>query len=208
MAKVNETKIMMLRHAQSIGNAKEIYLGHTDLDLSEEGYKQAEMTAQALCGLKIDAVYSSDLLRAHNTALPHAAMRGLPVIDSQQLREVFLGDWEGAKISDLKTVWYNEYVGGWKKHFGTYCPPGGESVQHAAERIYNEVLHIAREHIGETVLIASHAAAIRCFWGRVSQIPPEELADAVPFPTNTSVTTVIYDGEDLKPVKYSDDSHL
>ena len=77
-----KTLIYLVRHGESLGNAKRIYLGHTNLDLSDLGYIQANVTAQYLKGVKIDAIYSSDLLRAHNTALPHAQLRNLKVIDS------------------------------------------------------------------------------------------------------------------------------
>ena len=56
-----------IRHGQSLGNQLGVFLGHTDLDLSELGYRQAACTAQYLKDIKIDKVYSSDLLRAENT---------------------------------------------------------------------------------------------------------------------------------------------
>lgn len=76
------TILLLVRHGESLGNARREFLGHTNKDLSELGYKQAEKTAEYLSKVKIDAVYSSDLIRAHNTALPHAKLRNLPVNDS------------------------------------------------------------------------------------------------------------------------------
>ena len=61
---------------------------------------------------------------------------------------------------------------------------------------------------GKTILIASHAAAIRSFWCRISEIPPEEVAERVQFPTNASFTTVYFDGERLIPHEYSNDKHF
>lgn len=75
-----QTKVILVRHGQSLGNAKRVLLGHTDLDLSELGYRQAEATAEALKDEKIDVVYSSDLKRAMSTAVPHARMRGMEEI--------------------------------------------------------------------------------------------------------------------------------
>ena len=54
----------MIRHGQSIGNLNRVYLGHTDWDLTELGYKQAELVCEYLKDEKIDIIYSSDLIRA------------------------------------------------------------------------------------------------------------------------------------------------
>ena len=200
------TKIILIRHGQSLGNAANIYLGHTNWDLSEVGYEQANTAAESIKDMEISAVYSSSLIRAHNTALPHAKLRGLEVIDDDELKEIYIGDWEGMPVPELKKK--EEFIHGWTENFGTFCPPNGESVPHAAERMYNAVLKIAKRHPGGTVLIAAHAAVIRSFYGKVSKIPAEKLASELPFPTNTSLSTVIFDGENLLPVSYSDDSHL
>lgn len=201
-----ETEIYLIRHGQSIGNKKELYLGHTDYDLSELGYLQAEVAAKALQNLKIDVIYSSSLMRAHNTALPHANLRGLPVIDCDNLREIYLGDWEGVPLSYLRTL--DSFNHGWTENFGTFDVPGGESVRGAANRFYNAVFDIAKENQGKSILIAAHAAVIRAFWGKVSEIPDFEVASRVKFPLNASLTKVTFDGEKLNPVFFSDTSHL
>ena len=205
---MEKTLIYIVRHGESLGNAKRIYLGHTDLDLSELGYKQAEATAEHLAGVKIDAVYSSDLKRAHNTALPHAKLRGIPVIDSKNLRELNIGDWEGKVVDDLISDHYEEFVLGWQQNFGTFALPGGEKVMDGAERFYREVFKIACENAGKTILIASHAAVIRAFWGKISGIAPEKMGTDTRFPTNASYTTVMCDGERLIPLEFSNDSHF
>ena len=67
-----QTKVVIIRHGQSIANAQGICLGHTDWDLTDLGREQARIAAEHLKNEKIDAIYSSDLIRAYNTALPHA----------------------------------------------------------------------------------------------------------------------------------------
>ena len=202
------TRLLIVRHGESLGNAHRVFLGHTDKDLSERGYAQAYRTAEFLSYEKIDAVYSSDLLRAYNTALPHARLRGLSVVSDTCLREIYAGDWENRTVEEIIDMWGDEYLVGWRKHFGTYTIPGGESVLNLAERIDRAVLNIARENEGKTVLIACHAAAIRSFFGRIFGIAPEELAGQLAFPTNASVSTVYFDGERLVPGEYSHDAHL
>ena len=88
-------KVYFVRHGQSLGNAERVLLGHCDLDLSPLGVQQAKLTAEAMKDFPIDIIYSSDLLRAYNTAKPHADLRGISVIPDKCFRECYLGDWEG-----------------------------------------------------------------------------------------------------------------
>lgn len=203
-----ETKIYLIRHGQSIGNAKEMYLGHTNLGLSDVGKLQAKLTAEHLKNIDIDVIYSSDLIRAHDTALPHAILRGLNVIDSKELREMYIGDWEGKLIDDLKRDHYQEFVVDWHENFGTFCFPNGESVNQATKRVYSEIMRIAKENLGKTILIASHAAVIRAFWCRICGVAPENMAKAFPFPTNASYSTFKFDGNIFIPGEFSCDSHI
>ncbi len=199
-----QTKVIIIRHGQSIANAQGICLGHTDWDLTDEGRKQAKIAAEYLKDEKIDAIYSSDLIRAYNTALPHAQLRGMEIVCSKQLREIYLGAWECKSHEEMHRLYPEEFTVGWRQNFGICQVPGGESVPAAGERLYKEICRIAALHPNGTVLVASHAAAIRSFWGKVAGILPEELNDAVNYPLNASCTTVIFDGETLIPVAYSD----
>lgn len=199
-----QTKVIIIRHGQSIANAKRVYLGHTDWDLTDEGKRQARVAAEYLKDEKIGAIYSSDLVRAYNTALPHARLRGMDIVRSEKLREIYLGEWECMPLDEMCRLYPVEFSIGWRQNFGTCKVPGGESVPEAGARFYNEVCRIAKIHPGKTVLIASHAAVIRSFWGRVAGVAPDELNDAVDFPPNASMTTVFFDGEKLVPVAYGE----
>ena len=199
-----QTKVVIIRHGQSIANAQGVCLGHTDWDLTDLGREQARVAAEYLKDEKIDAIYSSDLIRAYNTALPHAKLRGMEIVTSKQLREIYLGAWECKSHEEMHRLYPEEFTKGWRQNFGLCQVPGGEHVQEAGSRLYKEVCRIAAFHPDQTVLIASHAAAIRSFWGIVAKIAPEDLNDAINYPLNASCTTVIYDGETLVPVSYSD----
>ena len=196
------TRIIFIRHGESLANAKHIYLGHTDWDLSELGYEQAQRAAELLCKVKIDKIYSSDLIRAYNTALPHAKRRGIDVIKCERLREVYLGDWECREVARLGEEYPEEFLIGWHKNFGTCKVPGGESIPELAERIYCATVDIARDNEGKTLLFGCHAAAIRAFWGKVTGTKPEDVCENIPFPKNASFTVVDFDGEKLIPVIY------
>ena len=136
-------KLILVRHGQSIGNQLRIFLGHTDLDLSDLGYKQAECTAEHLKNEKIDYIYSSDLIRAYNTAIPHAKIRNITIIRDKNLREAYVGAWEGMNVDDIIERWGREvFVDQWKNNFGLFRFPDGESIKEAGKRFYNEIIAI------------------------------------------------------------------
>ena len=141
-----QTKVVIIRHGQSIANAQGICLGHTDWDLTDLGREQARIAAEYLKNEKIDAIYSSDLIRAYNTALPHAEMRGMEIVTSKQLREIYLGAWECKSHEEMHRLYPEEFTKGWRQNFGTCQVPGGEHVQEAGARLYKEVCRIAALH--------------------------------------------------------------
>ena len=69
--------VYLVRHGESVGNLNKVVLGHTDLSLTDKGREQAALTADYLCEVDFCAIYSSDLKRALETALPHSKIHGL-----------------------------------------------------------------------------------------------------------------------------------
>lgn len=201
-----KTRIIIIRHGESLANAQRIYLGHTDWDLSPIGMEQAKAAAERLSDVKLDKIYSSDLIRAYNTALPHAQLRGMRIEKRRDLREINIGKWECRRIDELEKEYPVEFLIGWHQNFGTCKTPGGESVPETAERIYAAVMDIAAQNRGKTVLIACHAAAIRSFWGKITGTKAEDVCASIPFPKNASFTVVEFDGERLIPIQYGAES--
>lgn len=208
IGKGDKTVIYVIRHGESVGNLNRICLGHTDLDLTELGLSQAKKTADELSMVNFAAIYSSDLIRAVHTAEPHASIRGVKISTDNLFRELYFGTWENASVLMLKDKFHDEFMIGWRANFGTFVAPEGESVVSMAERMLRGVKKIAREHPGQTVLLASHAAAIRALWGKISGFEPGEWAEAYPFPTNASYSVLEVAGDDVTPLSYSNDSHL
>lgn len=202
------TRFIIVRHGQSLGNARRIFLGHTDWDLSDLGRTQAECTARALSARHIDAVYSSDLMRAYNTVLPEAKERGLAVTPERGLREEFAGEWEGKSVEQITDEYGELFTVSWAKSFGTFVPPAGEPIPELAERLFKTISRIGDENPGRTILIGCHAAAIRAFWGRATGIAPERLAEELPFPDNASYSEIDYEDGTFTPVCYSCSEHL
>lgn len=200
------TKIYIVRHGQSEGNLIRQILGHTDRDLTELGFRQAEKCADFLSKTHIDKIYSSDLTRAFHTAVPHAKIRGIDVEKACELRELYFGEWEGASVCDVENT--PKFQIEWKENFGIFTAPGGESVQTLATRIYDFIEKRAVENPGKSLLFVFHAAAIRSFWGKISEIPPEKLASEISFPLNASVSCAEYKEGKIVPIEYSNASFL
>ncbi len=88
------------------------------------------------------------------------------------------------KYEDIAVQYPDLYPTAWKTSFGTFAPPGGESLPDAAQRMKAFVLAAAHEHPGQTLLFVTHAGILRAFWGHILGVPPEKTAEAVPFCRN------------------------
>lgn len=152
------TTVYLARHGQSDWNAAGRWQGHADRPLTELGRRQAAELEQALAGVPLDAVYSSDLLRARETAEAVAAPRGLTVTTLAELREVDVGSWSGLTRAEAK----ERFPQGFRRWTdGLHGWEDGEQYERMAERVVAVVRRIAVEHEGGTVLVVAHGGPIR-----------------------------------------------
>ena len=200
-----KTHIYLIRHGQSKGNLKDLFLGHMDLDLSELGYQQAEKAIDYFKEIHVDVIYASDLLRAYHTACPTAREKGLPIIKSEQLRELFAGEWEGKTFAEIRKTPRGE---AWWTDTGNAHPVGGESVAELQKRIVAEVSRIARENEGKTVCIFTHYTPIYALRTAWEGVPVSEMKN-MPKPSNASITHAVYEnGEFSQLVEYANNAYL
>lgn len=155
------TKLYLVRHGQSAGNAEGRFGGHGPTPLSELGFQQAKMTAQALAREKIDAIYTSDLLRAVQTAEPLAKLLDLPIVKTSAFRERHVGVLEGLTFDESKESFPKDYYALVNRNIH-HVITKGESYRHLLRRATGELRDILRGHYGERVVIFSHTGAI-CF---------------------------------------------
>ncbi len=181
------TKLIFVRHGQSVANLKQVFAGQTNPNLTEQGHRQAEALSDWIAeNYKIDAIYSSDLIRAYNTARPIADKLKLSITKTEKLREIYSGKWQGVSYSEIKENYPQEY-GVWLSDIGNVVCPGGESFVELAERVKAEVLSIAEKHSGQTVIITTHATPIRALMAEFEK-GSITLAKDVPWTSNTSVS--------------------
>ena len=203
-----ETVFYLVRHGQSLGNKNGVFLGHTDLDLSELGYIQAEKTAERLADIHFDAIISSDLIRAYNTALPSARLRGMTIEKDRLLREIYAGEWENRSVADLIKSYPEEYDSVWRHDIGHSRPNGGESFSELRLRVCSEIRRLSRLHPGQTILAATHATPIRALYAEACGIPDSLVSEKTTWAPNASVSLLRCDGCSMSFDFYGDDSHL
>ena len=195
-----KTTLYLIRHGQSEANEKNIFLGQGNMDLTKLGKHQAEMTAEYLKRSVIpDVIYSSDLGRAYETAECTAKIFNLSIVKEKGLREIDAGFWDKLNFDELE----RRYKAGfdlWKSDVGNSRCDGGESVAELSCRIISTIEDIAKRHRGKTVLIFTHAMAVRAFACHCLGKSLGELKE-VPWAANASVTQVEYDGE-FKLIEY------
>lgn len=199
-------KLYFVRHGESLGNHRNVFLGQTDLDLSELGYKQAARTAQYLKELDIDKVYSSDLLRAYNTCREYLKVSGKEAEKSHSLREIYVGKWENQRFDDLQKHFKDSY-GVWLHDLGNAHPDDGESVKELEARIVSFVTKVAEEHDGETLLFFTHATVIRAFFNYAYGNATEDIKN-LKWATNASVSFAEYNNGKFTVAEYGADDFL
>lgn len=153
------TKFLIIRHGQSTANLEERYAGWYDAPLTELGRKQAAITTDyILKNYHVDAVYSSDLIRAVETVKEIAARANVPLVKEKALREIDGGEWEGKQVEEIARE-YPEQAYLWKTDIGKARPTGGESFAELQVRIDSAFRKIAAENDGKRWL--SHRTAAR-----------------------------------------------
>lgn len=154
------TRLLLIRHGETIWNSEMRYQGHSDIPLSEVGRDQAKRLSARLAGEQIDHFYASDLSRAFETAEIVAAPHGKGVQKMEQLRETKFGAWEGLKFSEIQEQ-YPEIWAKWRDDPRSTILPEGESLDSVDERVMGGIKQILELHKNETVAVVGHGGTTR-----------------------------------------------
>ena len=155
------TKLFLVRHGQSAGNAEGRFGGHGPTPLSPLGEEQAQKTARVLAREGVTAIYSSDLPRAVQTATPLAELLEIPVIHTRAFRERHVGVLEGLTFDESKAEHPRDYYALVNRNIH-HVITEGESYRDLLRRVTTELKAILRENAGGKIAIYSHTGAI-CF---------------------------------------------
>jgi len=154
------TRVFLVRHGATVLSAEDRFAGSTDVDLSDEGRKQARGLAGRLAREKLAAVYCSPMKRTVETATLTVAPLGIVPETVDGLREISHGRWEGMTRAEVEVAFANEYAA-WEEDPFTFAPEGGESGLNVLARSLPVIRDIVVRHEGEAVLVVSHKATIR-----------------------------------------------
>jgi phosphoserine phosphatase len=149
-------KLILVRHGETAWNQeRRIQGGSSDVELSEVGKEQAARVGLALKNTEIDAIYSSPLKRALETAQAIAGHHNLKVQVEPDLREMEVGELEGVSIAELGTS-FGQFLLNWRRGLGTEKLPGGESMVELADRVWTIIQSIKSKHDDGNIVVVSH----------------------------------------------------
>lgn len=200
------TAIYLIRHAEAEGNLYRIAQGQYDSLLTDRGWRQVRALERRFSGVRIDAVYSSDLYRTCATASALCGPRGLPLHRRRDLREICVGDWEQRTWGEIARRW-PEQMACFSSRMELWSIEGGEPPSAVLERVLGAVREIAEENRGKTVAVFSHGYAIRLLLARLQGCTLEQTG-ASPHGDNTAVSLLEAEGDALRVVFRDDNSHL
>jgi 2,3-bisphosphoglycerate-dependent phosphoglycerate mutase len=159
--------LVLVRHGQSDWNLKNLFTGWRDIDLTEQGIKEAREAGRKLKGqgLKFDVAFTSALIRAQRTLdlmLTELGQTNIPVFKNQALNERDYGELSGLNKDDARKKWGEEQVHIWRRSYDV-APPGGESLKDTLARTlpYYVTEILPRVLRGERVLVSAHGNSLR-----------------------------------------------
>ena len=201
------TKLILIRHGQSIANIENRFAGNYDAPLSELGVCQAKKSAEYIAEhYQVSKVYASDLRRAFATGKAVSDLLGVEIISDVRLREIQAGAWEGLEFVKIIEA-YRDDFDIWLHDIGHAKATDGERVSELGERVFGAVTEIARQNEGKTVVIASHATPIRAVECMVRYGNLERMRD-IPWVSNASITELVYENGHFECRLISYDEHL
>ena len=153
------TTVLLVRHGQTPTTGKVLPGRAKGLHLADEGIRQAQIAADRIAELKrVDAVYSSPLERAKETAAPISKARGLRTRIDRGLFECDFGDWTGAELKQLMKLPEWQTV---QRAPSTFRFPNGESFTEMQTRMVSALDRLRAAHPGGTIVCVSHADTIK-----------------------------------------------
>ncbi|MEP7299393.1 MAG: histidine phosphatase family protein [Burkholderiales bacterium] len=199
------TRVLAIRHGETAWNVDGRIQGQLDVPLNDTGRWQVHRLALAVADEGVDAIYSSDLLRAFETAQAVARGCDLPITTDTGLRERGFGIFEGLSYDEITQRW-PEQAERWRRRDPDFGADGGESLRQFAERGVATVARLAALHPGQTIAVVSHGGVMDCLYRAASRV-------ALDAPRswqlgNASINRLLYTPQGFTLIGWSDDYHL
>ena len=153
-------RLLLVRHGVTDHNSAHKFLGHTDVELSPEGFRQVEKLRDRLAKEKIDAIYSSDLKRAFSTAEVISSEHQKEIVSCSELREINYGETESLTFGEIKAR-FPELAEAISKFSPDLSFPGGETLQGFIERTLRFLDRLNQHPHDHSILIVAHGGPMR-----------------------------------------------
>lgn len=199
------TRFIVVRHGETEWNVQARVQGHQDSPLTAAGHAQAEALAQRLARERFDALVSSDLGRARQTAERIAARSGLALVLDARLRERSFGAGEGLSYEEIDRT-FPDVFSRVRDIDPDLAIPGGESRRQFHERVRAAFLALARQHDGERVAVVCHGGVLTSLYRIVHDIPVAH-AHRVPI-ANASYNALAFDADAWTIEAWDETDHL
>lgn len=196
-----KTTIYLVRHAEAEGNLCRRIHGHYNSNLTARGLRQLKLLRQRFRELPVDACWSSDLMRAQNTAQAVCQARGLENHPDPRFREIGIGIWEDRSFGYL-TTFHGEQLVQFRQNRREWSVPGCESYSQYTDRFLTGMEELARAYSGGSIAIVSHSVVLSAVLEKL--FPDQE----IPHSANTAVTCLQYENGRYEMVFLNDFSHL
>jgi len=190
--------LIMVRHGQSQWNLENRFTGWKDVDITEQGRKEAQLAGKLLKEEVFEKAFTSTLKRAQHTLsiiLEESIRKDLPVIISSALNERSYGQLEGFNKSETALKYGEQQVHIWRRSYDV-APPGGESLKDTADRVIvyfkEQIAPLLQK--GKNILVVAHGNSLRALKMYLEQLSPEQISE-IEIPTGI-------------PLKYELDAEL
>jgi probable phosphoglycerate mutase len=201
------TTVLLVRHGESApavpGQPFPLRDGHGDPPLDPVGEQQAELLGERLRHERVDAIYVTSLQRTHQTAAPLARRLGLEITEEPDLREVYLGDWEGGEFRIRAAAGDPVFRKIWEEERWDVIP-GGEPQDAFDERVWRGLQRIVAAHPDQRVMVVAHGGVIGQLLHRVTGSRRFAFSGA----DNGSISEIVASPERIILRRYNDVSHL
>jgi probable phosphoglycerate mutase len=200
------TNVFIVRHAEAEGNIFRRIHGHSDGKVTLTGKRQIDALKERFSGVALDAVYSSDLTRAYETALGIGSAVKLPVVKLQSLREISMGAWE-----DTCWGWWETHAPELAEYYNLaplkWRVDGAETIGEVQERMVRTVTELAERHDGGSIAVVTHGVALRTLLCHASGVSLDDVNE-IRYCDNTAVSLLAIDGGKMTLTYMNDNSHL
>jgi len=199
------TKLCLVRHGETAWNAEHRVQGQLDVPLNATGLAQAQAIARALSREHFDAIYSSDLSRALQTAQPLAGLLRLPIVKDPDLRERHYGIFQKHTYAEVKVRFPEDYAR-FEARDPDFSFRTGESLRKFSERSIGTIKKIAEENGGKSIAVFTHGGVLDMLYraSRQQSLHGPRCCD-IP---NTGINRLRWRDGALEIVLWGDASHL